>query len=100
MSADETARQFLRVCTQEPIWAPTLVKALEGKDIALIRPGQHHTLFLTSSCTVLSAGRPTYGRLGRREEGLDSTSDDAKPHPGEVTFDNGGEIAGLAAGAL
>ncbi|CAL8462036.1 g1567 [Coccomyxa elongata] len=83
---------------QEPIWAPTLVKALEGKDIALIRPGQHHTLFLTSTGVVLSAGRPTYGRLGRREDGLDSASDDAKPQPGEVTFDNGGEIAGLAAG--
>ena len=85
---------------QEPIWAPSLVKSLEGKEVTLIRPGQHHTLFLTKSGTVLSVGRPTYGRLGRREEGLDSASDDAKPHPGEVALDNGGEFTGLAAGAV
>ena len=29
------------------VYAPTLVKALQGKDVALIRSGQHHTLALT-----------------------------------------------------
>ena len=29
------------------MYAPTLVKALQGKDVALIRSGQHHTLALT-----------------------------------------------------
>jgi len=30
-----------------PVYAPTRVKALEGKDASLVRSGQHHTLVLT-----------------------------------------------------
>lgn len=30
-----------------PVYAPTLVKALEGKGVAAVRSGQHHTLVLT-----------------------------------------------------
>lgn len=29
------------------MYAPTRVKELEGKDAALVRSGQHHTLVLT-----------------------------------------------------
>jgi hypothetical protein len=36
---------------QVPIYAPTLVKAFESKDIALVRSGQHHTLALTHAGT-------------------------------------------------
>lgn len=32
---------------QAPVYAPTLVKALEGQEPALVRSGQHHTLVLT-----------------------------------------------------
>ena len=82
---------------QEPIPGPVLVKALEGREVTLIRPGQHHTLFLTKSGELLSAGRPTYGRLGR--PGLDTASDEAVAEPGTVEIENADRIAGLAAGA-
>jgi alpha-tubulin suppressor-like RCC1 family protein len=78
-----------------------LVKALEGSEVSLIKPGQHHTLFLTSDGSVLSAGRPTYGRLGRRA--LDTASDAAMPAPEPVEAAEGGlagaRVVGLAAGA-
>ena len=83
-----------------PLYAPALVKALEGKGVRLIRPGQHHTLFLTEAGALLSAGRPTYGRLGRR--GLDTSSDEAVPTPAEVETQDSGmagaSVSGLAAG--
>ena len=79
-----------------------LVKALEGKGVRLIRPGQHHTLFLTDAGALLSAGRPTYGRLGRR--GLDTSSDEAVPTPAEVESQESGmastSVTGLAAGTF
>lgn len=65
------------MAAQEPVYSPMLVRALEGKGVRLIRPGQHHTLFLSNDGAVFSAGRPTYGRLGRR--GLDAGSDEGVP---------------------
>ena len=80
---------------QEPRWAPTAVPALAGA--ALLRAGQHHTLALTRAGAVLSAGRPTYGRLGRR--GVDPALDDPLPIPGPVEGLDGVQVSGLAAGA-
>lgn len=91
-----TAIESASCAVQEPIWAPALVKALEGKEVAAVRPGQHHTLFLAASGALLSAGRPTYGRLGRA--GLDTVSDDAHPEPAPVVVPGAGRIAGVAAG--
>ncbi len=79
-----------------PVPGPVLVKALEGREVTLVRPGQHHTLFLTAQGELLSTGRPTYGRLGR--PGLNIASDEAVPEPGTVEIENAGGIAGLAAG--
>jgi len=78
------------------VWAPTPVPALAGA--ALVRPGQHHTLALAASGALLSAGRPTYGRLGRA--GADPASDDALPAPAPVEGLDGVDVAGAAAGAL
>lgn len=36
-----------RPAGQAPVYAPKLVKALEGKGAVLVRSGQHHTLVLT-----------------------------------------------------
>lgn len=52
----------VRVCAgQVPVYAPTLVKALEGKGSALVRSGQHHTLVLTQEGAAAAAaqGHPT-----------------------------------------
>lgn len=38
---------ILSCAGQVPVYAPTRVKELEGKDAALVRSGQHHTLVLT-----------------------------------------------------
>ena len=81
---------------QAPVWAPTPVPALAGA--VLVRPGQHHTLALAASGALLSAGRPTYGRLGRA--GADPASDDALPVPASVEGLDGVDVAGAAAGAL
>jgi len=93
----QSAIELALRAVQEPIWAPTLVKALEGKEVAAVRPGQHHTLFLAASGALLSAGRPTYGRLGRM--GLNTASDDAAPDPAPINIPGASRIAGLAAGA-
>lgn len=81
---------------QAPVWSPAHVPALAGA--RLVRPGQHHTLALAASGGLLSAGRPTYGRLGRA--GADPASDDALPAPAPVEGLDGVEVVGLAAGAL
>ena len=90
------------MAAQEPVYSPMLVRALEGKGVRLIRPGQHHTLFLSNDGAVFSAGRPTYGRLGRR--GLDAGSDEGVPSPEPVEARDGGlagvSVVGLAAGQL
>lgn len=49
---------------QLPVMAPKQAKHLSGEAVAAVGPGQHHTLFLTQAGRLLSAGRPTYGRLG------------------------------------
>lgn len=84
-----------RVHLQEPRWSPTLVPALAGA--RLLRSGQHHTLALTRASAVLSAGRPTYGRLGR--SGVDPASDDPLPEAGPVEGLGGVQVSNLAAGA-
>lgn len=38
---------YATVAGLAPIYAPTLVKALEGKGVASVRSGQHHTLAIT-----------------------------------------------------
>lgn len=83
-----------RVHLQEPRWSPTLVPALAGA--TLVRSGQHHTLALMRTGAVLTAGRPTYGRLGR--SGVDPASDDPLPEANPVEGLDGVQVSGLAAG--
>ncbi|PSC70525.1 fructose bisphosphate aldolase [Micractinium conductrix] len=78
-----------------PIYAPTLVKALEGKGAKLVRSGQHHTLVLTEAGMLLSFGRPTYGRLGQRD--AEVSTDAACPDPKHVDGLEGVAVAGAAA---
>eukprot|EP00887_Chlorella_sp_A99_P000575 scaffold17.g575.t1 len=79
-----------------PVFAPTLVKSLEGKGVAAVRSGQHHTLVLTRQGRLLSFGRPTYGRLGQRD--ADVAADAACPEPKPVDGLGDVEVAGAAAG--
>ena len=79
---------------QEPRWSPTPVPALAGA--TLLRSGQHHTLALMRTGAVLSAGRPTYGRLGR--SGVDPASDDPRPEANSVEGLDGAQVSSLAAG--
>ena len=79
---------------QEPRWSPTPVPALAGA--TLLRSGQHHTLALMRTGAVLSAGRPTYGRLGRG--GVDPASDDPRPEANPVEGLDGVQVSSLAAG--
>ncbi|KAL4446354.1 hypothetical protein ABPG77_003161 [Micractinium sp. CCAP 211/92] len=81
---------------QAPVYAPTRVKELEGKDAALVRSGQHHTLVLTKQGSLLSFGRPTYGRLGQKD--AEVSSDAACPEPKQVDGLEGVKVAGAAAG--
>jgi regulator of chromosome condensation len=53
---------------------PRLIKSLAGQKITSIEGGEHHTLALTADGQVLSFGRPTYGRLGRKN--VDVSSDE------------------------
>lgn len=47
------------------VYAPRRVSQLDGKSVVALFPGQHHTLALTASGALLSAGRADGGRLGR-----------------------------------
>lgn len=86
----------LALPSQAPVFAPTLVKSLEGKGVAAVRSGQHHTLVLTRQGRLLSFGRPTYGRLGQRD--ADVAADAACPEPKPVDGLGDVEVAGAAAG--
>ena len=108
------------------------MKALEGKGIALIRAGQHHTLAITrvivgicvrwvdadlhhilklsesvkpkmqlyklaeQEMKLVSFGRPTYGRLGRKD--VDVEADAALPEPLPVDGLDCVSIIGAAGG--
>ncbi|KJE93729.1 Rcc1 protein [Capsaspora owczarzaki ATCC 30864] len=48
----------------DPIYAPTEVPALSGRQVVSIKGGEHHTLALLADGSVLSFGRGDYGRLG------------------------------------
>ena len=68
---DISRAQSRRLCVltaagQVPIYAPTLVKALEGKDVALVRSGQHHTLALTHAGASGAWEEPGLQAHGRR----------------------------------
>ncbi len=60
VESNDTAHLHLSSPGLAPVYAPTLVKALEGKDVARIRSGQHHTLALTHAGAVQQGG---YGRV-------------------------------------
>ncbi len=66
---------------------------------AFVSHVQHHTLFLTSSAekrSLLSCGRPTYGRLGQKD--ADVGSDSGCPTLKPVDGLDGKSIMGAAAG--
>lgn len=86
----------LSLAGQMPLFAPTFVKALVGRDVAAVRPGQHHTLVLTNQHSLLSFGRPTYGRLGQRDAEIQS--DAACPEVKGVDGLEGVKVVGGAAG--
>ena len=48
-------------------FAPAPVPSLSGKRVTSISGGEHHTLAVTEGGSMLSFGRPTYGRLGRTD---------------------------------
>ncbi|GAB4814630.1 hypothetical protein N2152v2_001676 [Parachlorella kessleri] len=79
-----------------PVYAPTLVKSLGGKEVAAVRSGQHHTLAITATGELLSFGRPTYGRLGQKD--AEVGADSACPEPKRVDGLEGVQVAGAAAG--
>eukprot|EP00959_Pyramimonas_sp_CCMP1952_P012694 268415-Pyramimonas_sp.AAC.1 len=76
-------------------YEPTLIQSLSGKTITAIEGGEHHTLALTSEGEVLSFGRPTYGRLGRKE--VEVNSDEPYDVPAPVRGIEG-KVASIAAG--
>jgi regulator of chromosome condensation len=79
------------------VWAPKHAKQLRPWRVTQIASGQHHTLALADDGTVVSFGRPTYGRLGR--SGVDTSSDVLVREPGKLQIaDLEGQIVGIAAG--
>lgn len=86
----------LALSNLEPVFVPTKIKSLEGKDVKKLCSGQHHTLAITEGGQILSFGRPTYGRLGQLQ--ADSNSDSACPTPSYVDCLDGIRVTGAAAG--
>lgn len=80
------------------VFAPQRVPLPKGSDVRRVCPGQHHTMFITSSKTLLSCGRPTYGRLGQKSADVssDTPSPDIKPVDGLEGVKVSGAAAGLA----
>mmetsp|Transcript_7662 Transcript_7662/g.15589 ORF Transcript_7662/g.15589 Transcript_7662/m.15589 type:complete len:511 (-) Transcript_7662:134-1666(-) len=76
-------------------YEPKIIQSLSGKMITAIEGGEHHTIALTSEGQVLSFGRPTYGRLGRKD--VDVASDEPYDLPAPVTGIEG-KVASIAAG--
>jgi regulator of chromosome condensation len=80
----------------EPVYKPTEVKALRGHAVSAVKSGQHHTLVITKEGSLLSFGRPTYGRLGQRD--AEVSTDAACPAVRAVDGLDGVKVAGAAAG--
>lgn len=88
-----------------PLFAPAPVAGLAPAGLPVaVRPGQHHTLVLVREegtgegppPRLYSFGRPTYGRLGRKD--VDVAADSACPRPELVDGLEGQALAGAAAG--
>ncbi|KAK9819199.1 hypothetical protein WJX74_002113 [Apatococcus lobatus] len=87
----------LGFASKAPAYAPQLVKSLEGKKILEVGPGDHHTLARTQDGQLLSFGRPTYGRLGRKD--VDPASDDGCSVPASVDGLEGQHVHHMSAGS-
>ncbi len=83
---------------EDIVFAPQKVPLPKGSRVHKICPGQHHTMFLTESKTLLSCGRPTYGRLGQKsaDVGSDAPCPDIKAVDGLGGIKISGAAAGLA----
>jgi regulator of chromosome condensation len=98
---------------EAPVFSPTIVSQLsnlvakpgsdgtrngtESMKVKAIRSGQHHTLVVTTDGSLFSFGRPTYGRLGRKD--VDVGADAACPEAHRVLSGlEGVEVVGAAAG--
>jgi regulator of chromosome condensation len=89
----------LALSGSEPVYkSPTEVKALRGHNVQAVKSGQHHTLVITKEGTLLSFGRPTYGRLGQRnaEVSADAVCPEVRPVDGLEGVNVVGAAAGLA----
>lgn len=69
---------------------------LDGKRVSKIVGGEHHTFALTEGGALLAFGRPTYGRLGRKDVNPDE--DDRHWEPAPVHGFNGLKVMSCAAG--
>lgn len=98
---------------EAPVFAPTIVSQLSNLEsgesangkvkvkvkvkVKAIRSGQHHTLVVTTDGSLFSFGRPTYGRLGRKD--VDVGADTACPEARRVSSGlEGVTVVGAAAG--
>ena len=61
---------------KQTVHAPKRVVQLDGVAVAAVVGAEHHTFVVTSTGAALSAGRPTYGRLGRTGDDVNVASDD------------------------
>lgn len=86
----------LGVSGKDIVYSFTLVESGSKHSISRVYPGQHHTLFLTDKDSLLSCGRPTYGRLG--QQGADVSSDAPCPAIHPVDGLDGVNVVGGAGG--
>eukprot|EP00889_Picochlorum_renovo_P001183 jgi/Picre1/28213/NNA_003619.t1 len=86
----------LGVSGKDIVYSFTLVETGSKHSISRVYPGQHHTLFLTDKDSLLSCGRPTYGRLG--QQGADVSSDAPCPAIHPVDGLDGVKVVGGAGG--
>ncbi|KAJ1480873.1 regulator of chromosome condensation 1/beta-lactamase-inhibitor protein II [Baffinella frigidus] len=86
----------LAIEQEGPFYAPTSVPALSNKSIVQIGGGEHHSLALSESGDVYAFGRPTYGRLGRRD--VNPNQDDRHWNPGKVEGIAGGAVVSVVGG--
>ncbi|KAI8105517.1 hypothetical protein M9434_000102 [Picochlorum sp. BPE23] len=86
----------LGVSGKDIVYSFTLVETGSKLSISRVYPGQHHTLFLTDKDSLLSCGRPTYGRLG--QQGADVSSDAPCPAIHSVDGLDGVKVVGGAGG--
>eukprot|EP00193_Tetraselmis_chui_P008055 CAMPEP_0177758854 /NCGR_PEP_ID=MMETSP0491_2-20121128/4413_1 /TAXON_ID=63592 /ORGANISM="Tetraselmis chuii, Strain PLY429" /LENGTH=376 /DNA_ID=CAMNT_0019274629 /DNA_START=108 /DNA_END=1235 /DNA_ORIENTATION=+ len=64
------------------LWKPTQLKAFNETPVAWAKGGQHHSLVCLKDGKLMSMGRPTYGRLGRKD--VNVSSDDPVPEVKQV----------------